>query len=202
MANLRRVADAVGRWAGLMEALPIRSLWTYGELLEPEVRTLDVAQVALVVDLPAEEVSWMALPPAAVGFAGAAGLEKLPVARVWRPEVWPVWNHAIRRPVRIWGSGGPDQEAMASLASGEGIADFRLPEPTPEVYREQLHTELAATLVHLRQVTDAYWEREWRADHKGFGIHPDDHLWRAAVGFLELRKAAATAGIISDPDER
>jgi hypothetical protein len=35
---------------------------------------------------------------------------------------------------------------------------------------------VATSLTHLRQVTDAYWEREWRADHKGFGVHPDDHL--------------------------
>ena len=35
----------------------------------------------------------------------------------------------------------------------------------------------------------AYWEREWRADHTGFGIHPEDHFWGAVAGYLELRDA-------------
>ena len=48
--------------------------------------SVDVARVAIVVDLPPEEVTWMALRIPVVAFAGAAGLENLPASRVWRPE--------------------------------------------------------------------------------------------------------------------
>jgi hypothetical protein len=40
-------------------------------------------------------------------------------------------------------------------------------------------------------VVEGYWDREWRADHKGFGSYPDDHLWRAAHGYLDLRHGLA-----------
>lgn len=192
--NIRKVVDAVGRWVSVMDGLPISSLWAYGELLEAGESSFEVARVAFVVDLPAEEVTWMCLPLEAVGFAGAAGLEKLPVARVWRPAVWPVWNHAIRRPVRVWDQSGPDDAALEALRSGEGIEGHRLAEPDADVFREQLAIELEASLARLRQVTDSYWEREWRRAHTGLGIHPDDHLWRAAAGYLELRDA------VVDPD--
>jgi hypothetical protein len=48
----------------------------------------------------------------------------------------------------------------------------------------------------LRSVaeTAAYWEREWRRDHKGFGMYPEDHLWRATHGYLDLLAVTKAAG--------
>lgn len=55
-------------------------------------------------------------------------------------------------------------------------------------------TELSASLAHLKRVTDRFPEREWRREHKGFGTYPEDHLWRAAQGYLELRDALQELG--------
>lgn len=122
------------------------------------------------------------------------GLDKLPVSRTWRPVAWPVWNYAIVRPVRIWGRSGSEDVVLASLTEGTGIDPHRPEHPAPDVYREQLLTELAASLTHLRHVTDSYWEPAWRRDHKGFALYPQDHLWRAAQGYLELRDALSALG--------
>lgn len=192
--NLRKVADIVQRWSTFGDELPVVELWTYGELVEPFVGDLEVAQAVLVVDLPAEELTWQALPLAVVGFASASGLEKLAVARTYRPAVWPVWNHAIHRPVRIWNGSGIEEDAFSALATGTGIDEHRLAEPAPDAYRRQLVTELSASLAHLKRVTDRFPEREWRREHKGFGTYPEDHLWRAAQGYLELRDALQELG--------
>ena len=40
----------------------------------------------------------------------------------------------------------------------------------------------------------AYSEREWRREHKGLGIYPEDHLWRASHGYLYLLAATRAAG--------
>jgi hypothetical protein len=40
-------------------------------------------------------------------------------------------------------------------------------------------------------VVEGYWDREWRADHKGLGWYPEDHLWRAAHGYLDVMRGLA-----------
>jgi hypothetical protein len=54
--------------------------------------------------------------------------------------------------------------------------------------------ELAASLAHLQRVDAAYWEQEWRRERKGLGVHPEDHLWRATHGYLDLLAATHAAG--------
>jgi len=56
----------------------------------------------------------------------------------------------------------------------------------------QLEVEIEASLTHLGRVVEGYWDREWRADHQGFGWHPEDHLWRAAHGYLDLMSGLAS----------
>lgn len=46
--------------------------------------------------------------------------------------------------------------------------------------------ELAACLAHLRHVAGEYWDRGWRDEHKGFGIYPENHLWNATWGYLDV----------------
>jgi len=36
-----------------------------------------------------------------------------------------------------------------------------------------------------------YWERSWRRQHEGYGIHPEDHFWRAANGLQQIEAALA-----------
>lgn len=197
--NLRKVVATVHDWAAISQELPITEVWAYGEVLESSVGSIEVAQVALVVDLPTEEVTWFSTPPSLAGFASATRLENLPITIMWRPAAWPVWNHAIRCPVRIWSTSGPDDAALAALAAGTGIDNHRLVEPSSQVYLKQLLAELTASLTHLNGVADGYWERDWRADHKGSGTHPEDHLWCAVQGFLELRHAIAAHGGTVEP---
>ena len=39
---------------------------------------------------------------------------------------------------------------------------------------------------HLAEVTAMFGDREWRRDHRGDGSYPEDTLWTAAAGFIEL----------------
>ena len=63
--------------------------------------------------------------------------------------------------------------------------------PTAGEEVTQLEVELEASLNHLHQVVERYWEREWRAGHKGSGWYPEDHLWRAAHGYLDVMHGLA-----------
>lgn len=49
--------------------------------------------------------------------------------------------------------------------------------------------ELDATLAHLRRVERDFWERDWRVGHRGSGVHPENHLWDAVHGYLDLLAA-------------
>jgi len=62
--------------------------------------------------------------------------------------------------------------------------------PAPTVEQEQLSVELDAGLAHLRRVEAGLWERDCRSAHKGTGIHPENHLWSAVRGYLNLLAAA------------
>ena len=182
--RLRTIAEDCDRHARFWEEPLVVGAYLYGDLLEgPE--EIERLQIALVIDLPPEEVTWWAEPPPAAAFAEVIGLGKVPVEWWWRPVLWPVWNHEIRGPVRFWSLDGLDEEVL------EAITERRLGElhrlvPTPAEELEQLQEELSASLVHLRRVTESYWDREWRRDHRGLGVYPEHHLWRAAQGYLDL----------------
>jgi len=62
--------------------------------------------------------------------------------------------------------------------------------PSPSARQEQLAAELAAALSHLRAVHASYWDRDWRREHRGLGRYPEQELWEAVDGYLELRDAA------------
>lgn len=62
-------------------------------------------------------------------------------------------------------------------------------EPSPEEWRAQLGAERAVARRHLATVLDHYHDRDWRREHQGFGVYPEDHLWRAAQGLREIEDA-------------
>ena len=104
--------------------------------------------------------------------------------------MWPVANHAIRRPLRVWSlDGGPDLAALDALAHGEADA-LRVPDPPPAHLRAQLAAELAASRTHLRAVEAAYWDDDWRSVNRGYGIYPEHHLWDAvtATSICSMRR--------------
>ncbi|GAB3867542.1 hypothetical protein GCM10027610_122300 [Dactylosporangium cerinum] len=76
---------------------------------------------------------------------------------------------------------------MDALAEGTA-EDLREPAPTAEQAREQLAAEQAVSLAHLRRVEAGYWERDWRFAHRDNGVYPENHLWEAVSGYLDLLK--------------
>ena len=38
----------------------------------------------------------------------------------------------------------------------------------------------------VAEVIDRFYDPDWRHEHKYEGVFPQDHLWWAAAGFLEL----------------
>lgn len=162
--------------------------YAFGPILEP-VDQLDVVQVALVLDLPAADLTWGARPPSCQWLRYVLELDKRPVWASWRPAEWPVWNHQIRRPLRLWSDvDGVEVEALDALSEGTAES-HRSVEPSRDERIEQYRVELDACREHLRTVRDRFWDREWRRDHKGGGDYPEQHLWNAADGYLEMLDA-------------
>jgi hypothetical protein len=50
--------------------------------------------------------------------------------------------------------------------------------------------DLALSLAHLRWVEAGYWDRDWRNSHRGSGVYPENHLWDAVHGHLDLIEAS------------
>lgn len=164
-------------------------VYTYGRVLDPASDDLRVVDVAMVLDLPADEVTWWALPSVNDWFNTILRLNKVPIRAQYRPSVWPVWNHAIREPLRIWSlDGGVDDAALDALSAGQADR-LRLATPDPAEEAEQLAAELDASLDHLRRVRDGWDDRDWHRAHRGGGVYASDHLWRAVHGYLDLLDA-------------
>lgn len=163
----------------------------FGALLDP-LSELEVVQLALVVDEPAEEVPWMGRPARLEALASLCLFDKLPVSWRWRRAALPVWNHEISRPVRFWSSEhGRDEAALRALASVP-LAGVTMEEPggTEELAR-QLTVDRKVSRAHLARVNAQFYDRDWRRENNHDGIHPEDHLWWATAGYLDLDDAIA-----------
>jgi hypothetical protein len=173
------------------EALALNAgdgLWVTGELLT-DTPALEWAAVTLVLDLPAEDVPWLALNPAGEWVGDRLRLGKRPLQWCYRPAVWPVWNHENRRLVRYWtADGGLDEDVIEALREAR-VEQLTIVEPTPALLAEQLREELAVSRRHLRTMLDQYWDQDWRHEHKGFDVRSEDHLWRAAQAVTEVTDA-------------
>lgn len=119
----------------------------------------------------------------------ALRLDKGGYSYYWRSRHDPVWNHHIRGPVRFWSVDGADEEVLTAL-SERRLDD--LPRVTAEPAEERARTtvELAAALTRMRQVHQNYWERGWRREHRGNYRYPENELWDAVDGYLDLLDAA------------
>jgi hypothetical protein len=187
--RIRTVAERCQRASGLWDDEPLLvATYAFGAVLEPGAE-VDAVELAFVLNLPAEELPWCVEPQSLVGLPSLLEIDKAPVLWYWRPAVWPVANHLIHRPLRVWSLDGPDSAALDALERGEAER-LRMPAPTAEQQREQLSVELDASLAHLRRVEAGFWEREWRSAHKGSGLYPENHLWNAVHGYSELLAAA------------
>lgn len=184
--RLRTIAGNCQRIShGWSDCPALVAAYAFGAVLDSPAEPAVVA-VAFVLDRPADELTWGVQPPYCHSLIHLLDLQKAPVDWYWRPAAGPVGNHLIRRPLRFWSlDGGTDTTALDALARGEADA-LRLPDPPPAERRRQQATELEASLAQLRRVESEYFDRGWRSAHRGFGLHPENHLWDAVHGYLEL----------------
>jgi hypothetical protein len=190
--RIRTIAEQCQQVSGLRRGEPLlTAAYVFGTVLEHGA-DVDVVQMAFVLNLPAEELTWCAEPQSCIGLPHLLEIDKAPVRWYWRPALWPVANHLIHRPLRVWSLDGPDATALDALERGDAD-NLRLPAPGADQRREQSSVELAASLAHLRRVEAGFWERDWRSAHKGSGIRPENHLWDAVHGYLDLLDTAHRA---------
>lgn len=185
MANVasenRRLRDSAIGW-------PLEELWVAGELLDgPE--SLEAGSVVLVLDVPPDELTWLAKHPSGEWVGSQLRLGKRPFFWAYRPLVRPVWNHRHRRVARFWSAEqGPHADMLESLAERR-LDHLPIVEPTAEDLVQQLSEELTAGRRHLCGILDRYWDYDWRRDHRGQDESPEDHLWRAAQAVSEMEAA-------------
>ena len=167
---------------------PLEELWVSGDLLEPRSE-LEAGSVVLVLDLPPEELPWLAIHPAAEWVGAGLRLGKRPFLWAYRPALWPVWNHRHRRAARFWSARSGTEAAVLDALGAGRVDDVPIVEPPTDELADQLTKEVDASAKHLRNVLASYWDPEWRRRHKGVDTSPEDHLWRAAQAAVEIADA-------------
>lgn len=194
--RLRTIAERCGQVCHLWEPdAGLVGVHTFGGVLDPsdEDGSIEVIQIVLVVREDPDQVTWCSRPPTFSGLPYVLDLEKAPVDWYFRPAGHPVGNHRIVRPLAIWSrEDGMHEAALDALAQGDADALDRLREPLPRpaVLQRQVAEELGAAAAHLRRVRDQYWARGWRKAHHAAGTYPENYLWDAVNGYLDLRAAA------------
>ena len=189
LRTLAEACESVKAWPPedpfLLEA------YAFGDVLEG-ADPLESVEVALVINLPPEEVSWESSPHGTAWLEDRLRLGKGGFAYWWRSHLSAVPNHHIRGPVRFWSQEGPDEAVLQVLAERR-FGDLARLAPSPQAEREHLAEELATALSRLRAVHASYWDHDWRREHRGFGRYPEHHLWEAVHSYLDLYDAAESA---------
>ncbi|MEB3981507.1 hypothetical protein OQ968_09550 [Mycobacterium sp. 663a-19] len=190
IGHLVEMAEVASQWLEVVDRRewPLTEMWVTGELLSLAA-TLDAGTVVLVLDLPAEELPWLAKHPTGEAIGHQLRLGKRPMLWCYRPRAWPVWSYEHRRVARFWSSeSGVDEPAIEALRSRR-LEHLTVVEPSDDELTTQLHKEFAVSREHLRSVLEGYWDRDWRRRHKGYDESPEDHLWRAATAVSEMLDA-------------
>lgn len=167
---------------------PLEELWVDGDLLGL-TDTLESGSVVLVLDLPADEMPWLAMHPTAEWVGGELRLGKRPMAWCYRPLTWPVWNHEHRRLARFWSAAGGMDTAVIEGLRSRRLDALSVAQPTSSELSEQLSEELVVSRRHLRSMLGSYWDRDWRRKHNAYEETPEDHLWRAAMAVSQIEDA-------------
>jgi hypothetical protein len=162
--------------------------YAFGDVLRG-TDPLECVEVVLVLNLPPQQVVWGSTPHGTAWLADSLRLSKGGYCYWWRSHLDPAWNHYVHDPVRIWSHDGPDEDVLQALAERR-FADLPRQVPAPGARREQLIGERDTALGRLREVRAAYWERDWRREHRGLGRYPENELWEAVDSYLELLDAA------------
>ena len=164
---------------------PLEELGVTGELLEPVVE-LDHGSVVLMIDLPPEELPWLAAHPTAQWIGEQVRLGKRPLQWTYRPTAWPPWTYRDRRVVRFWSAtAGVDDDTINAMREHRPL---KVVEPDKEALADQLDVERSLARTHLKSILERYWDRDWRRDNR-YGTSPEDQLWRAATVLTEIDSA-------------
>lgn len=164
---------------------PLEEMWVGGDLLGP-ADTLEAGSVVLVLDVPGEELPWLARHPAGEWVGDQLRLGKRPMLWCYRPLSGPVWSPDHRRLVRFWSARDGTDNATIDALRSRRFDDLAIVEPTDDQLRAQMPDELDRSRRHLRTIVDNYWEPTWRRHHKGHDESPEDHLWRAATAIADI----------------
>lgn len=188
-------STAIGRLSDISGGLDRAKQWSavnvtagcvYGALLDGD-DDLEYVSIALVVDEPAVRVPWMSRPAHLEAMAKLARFDKLPIVWQWRPAEWPVWNHQIPRAACFWSVGGGLDQTVIDALNARVADGLQISHPADvDGLQRQVEIERATARAHLAEVTALFGDREWRRDHRGDGSYPEDTLWAAAAGFIEL----------------
>ena len=92
--DLLRLRDSAIGW-------PLEEMWVTGAMLDPG-DDVDHASVVLMLDLPSEQLPWLAVDPTAEWVSEQLRLGKRPVQWCYRPLAWPPWTYQHRPVVRCW----------------------------------------------------------------------------------------------------
>jgi hypothetical protein len=183
--HLAELAEKCGELPASFFRFQVVELWVFGELLDVP-KDLDVIEVALVTDLPVDEVPWRTEPVGAEHWANSTRLSRNPFEARWRSKDAPVWNHRIERPALIWSAAdGVNEEALVAVS--DGTAELvRQAAPSPEELAKRVRDELEVSLRALRLANQAYTDRRWSP---GKLTPYSDVLWRTTTGYLDLLDA-------------
>lgn len=178
-------ADMVTRPESIY-VLRVTQLWAFDAILEAP-RDLEWVDVAMCVDVPADEMAWKTEPTGAQHWMNASRLQQKPFGVWWRSEHAPVWNHRIVRPSLVWDAAtGVYPETLEALRTGDG-EKFRLAAPTADELEARLVDERRISLAALTSTTRTYQDRRW-APGKIWPIA--DALCAASDGYLDLLDAS------------
>jgi hypothetical protein len=183
--HLAELAEKCGELPTSFFRFQVVELWVFGDLLDVP-RDLDIIEVALVTDLPVDEVPWLSEPVGAEHWANSTRLSRNPFDARWRSKDAPVWNHRIQRPALIWSAAdGMAEEALVAVSDGTGEL-VRLAAPEPDALRERVEEEFRISLKALRRVNQDYTDHRWSP---GKLTPHSDALWRTTSGYLDLLDA-------------
>jgi hypothetical protein len=192
--RLREIAAELERAKPWPESTIVAG-YVFGELIEA-TGDVERIQVALVVDEPAENVPWLSRPARLEAFASMLRFDKLPMSWWWRPQQWPVWNHAISRAVCVWSAAAGWRSDVFDALAAARTDQLVFAEPSEDAQLvAQLRVERDVARRHLEATVARFHDREWRRDHKGDGVYPEHHLWSATAGYLDLDNALNEASV-------
>ncbi|MGI4894988.1 MAG: DUF7711 family protein [Janthinobacterium lividum] len=166
--------------------LRITSAWVHGVLLGPRrdaVDDLDGVAVALAADVAEDACPWLTQPTGAGQWLNATGMEKRPVALVFRSAHAPIFNHRVQRPVRFWDvEGGVDSAVLAAIDTGEGER-LRPGAVSAAELTARVGAELAVSLAAVRAASADFDGHRWAP---GSPLKRADALAAAVTGYLDL----------------